>query len=77
MIYIKLHELMAEKGYPSSLRKLSEELNISRERIRSFASNEKPSVSLEVINAICNYYDCDIGDLIVHEKDGPTKEDIT
>lgn len=76
MIYVRLHELMSEKGYPNSLRKLSEEVGISRERIRSFAANETPTVSLEVINAICNYYHCDIGRVIVHIKDKPKEDTV-
>jgi DNA-binding Xre family transcriptional regulator len=67
---------MAEKGYPGSLRKLSEEVNISRERIRSFASNDTPTISVEVIDAICEYYKCDVGSLIVHIKNKTREETV-
>ena len=67
---------MEERGYPDSLRKLSEAVDINRERIRSLASNETPTLSLEVINAICDYYDCDVGSLIVRLKDKPKEETV-
>ena len=69
MVYVRLLELMAEKGYPSSLRELAKNIGENRERIRSFASNETPNLSVVVMNKICNYYNCSLSELIIHIKD--------
>jgi len=65
---------MKEKGYPSSLRELAKEIEVNRERLRTFASNNTPSLSVEVMDKICNYYDCSISELLVHLKDAPGED---
>lgn len=47
---------------------LSAELNISSATMAKMGKGE--SVSMEVMERICEYMDCDIGDIMSFERDG-------
>ena len=47
---------------------LAAELNISSATMAKMGKGE--NVSLEVLQKICEYMDCDIGDIMSFEKDG-------
>lgn len=51
-------------GRRVTLRSLSKELSISRYTIYALANNELDQYPKEVIEALCNYFDCDVGDLL-------------
>lgn len=68
MIYIRLKELMAEKDCQLSLRKLADDLKENRDTVRRLAANEYLRLPVDLLDKICVYFDCEIGDLIVHMK---------
>ncbi len=55
---------------------LAEELNISSATMAKMGKGEK--VSLEVLQKICVYMNCDIGDIISFEKsiESPSKDNL-
>lgn len=50
---------------------LSAELNISSATLAKMSKGE--SVSMDVLGRICEYMDCNIGDIMSFEKEGSTK----
>lgn len=50
---------------------LSAELNISSATLAKMSKGE--SVSMDVLGRICEYMDCNIGDIVSFEKEGSTK----
>lgn len=50
---------------------LSAELNISSATLAKMSKGE--SVSVDVLGRICDYMDCNIGDIMSFEKEGSTK----
>lgn len=51
-------------GRKVTLRSLSKELSISRYTIYALANNDLEEYPRGVIESICNYFDCDVGDLL-------------
>lgn len=47
------------------------ELNISSATIAKMGKEE--SVSMDVLQRICEYFECDIGDIVSFEKEGSSK----
>ncbi len=50
---------------------LAAELNISSATMAKMGKGE--SVSMDVLQRICEYLECDIGDIMSFEKEGSTK----
>lgn len=69
MIQVRLDRLMKEKGYTGSLRSLAIDINDDRERIRRFAANEMTKVPLDLIDKLCDFFDCEINELLIRVKD--------
>lgn len=51
-------------GRRVSLRSLAKELNISRYTIYALADNRLDQYPKEVIESLCNYFECNVGDLL-------------
>ena len=67
MITIKLYELIWKhkvKGY-----EVAEATNLSKATISKLVKGEDIDVKLSTINKLCNYFECDISDLIEYTKD--------
>lgn len=78
MIKSKIRHLMADKKI-NSLSALIRETKISRETLNKLYHEEKlESLKLEMIIKVCEYFDCDISDLIEYIPDekpeNPTAE---
>lgn len=74
----KLRVLLAEKGARENrnltIKKLAEEVNIDVNTLTRFANNKLKQIPVEVINIVCNYFDCEVGDLLQREKEvGPKR----
>lgn len=73
MIKSKIRHLMADKKI-NSLSALIRETKISRETLNKLYHEEKlESLKLEMIIKVCEYFDCDISDLIEYIPDKPTE----
>lgn len=71
MIYIRLNEVLIDDqkkrglNKPLSLRELAELTGIQRESLRRFAANKMERVPLDIIETLCLFFNCSIGDLLV------------
>ena len=61
---------MVEKSPRLTQRKLSEELGLSHTTINKLYNGQplKARVDPEVVGTICNYFGCDVGDLLVMKE---------
>jgi putative transcriptional regulator len=72
-----LEVLIAQKkqrdGRRITLRSVAQELDISRYTIYAFANNQLDEYPRPVIEKLCNYFGCDVGDLLtmVEAPDSP------
>ena len=67
MIIVKLYELIWQnkvKGY-----EVAEATNISKATISKLVKGENIDVKLSTINKLCNYFKCDIKDIIEFKPD--------
>lgn len=64
--YNGLWKIMIDKNMQK--KDLIEKIGVSSTTIAKMGKGEK--VSLEVIERLCSYFDCDIGDIISFDKSG-------
>ena len=67
MITVKLHELIWQykvKGY-----QVAEATDLSTATISKLVKGENIDVKLSTINKLCNYFNCDINDIIEYKPD--------
>lgn len=67
MITIKLYELIWQhkvKGY-----EVAEATDLSKATISKLVRGENIDVKLSTINKLCNYFKCEISDLIEYKQD--------
>lgn len=67
MITVKLHELIWRhkvKGY-----QVAKATDLSKATISKLVQGENIDVKLSTINKLCNYFQCDINDLIEYTPD--------
>ena len=74
MLKCRLRILMEEKrqrtGQRVTYRGISRATGISPNTLSALAQPELPKlVGISVIDRLCDYFDCDVGDLFVHVKD--------
>lgn len=66
-----LRVLTAQKGQRErrrmSLRTVAEETGISRYTVYAFANDTLNEYPKEVVTKLCNYFDCNVGDLLLVE----------
>ena len=64
-VLIAQHNQLAPHGAKRvSKRSLSKELNISRYTIYALADNDLDMYPRDAIETLCNYFKCDVGDLL-------------
>ncbi len=63
-----IYVLMAKKDI-RALTTLSEKAEVSYRKLHNFATNQQKYIDPDMLGAICNTLDCEIGDLITLEKE--------
>lgn len=63
---ITLNQVLEDRGI--SQNQLAKDTGISVETIRNFKNNKTSRISFDVIEKICNYLNCSIGDVMCLEK---------
>lgn len=78
MIRFKLKELTSKKefleGKRVTLKKIAEETGINRMTLTKINTQQGYSTSTETLNKLCNYFNCDIFDLVEYVSDKKFKE---
>ena len=64
----RLAVLMAEKDPTLSQRRLSLETGVDKEVISQLRKNTFQGVQSKTINALCTYFDCEVGELFVMKE---------
>ncbi|EGQ1747194.1 helix-turn-helix transcriptional regulator [Staphylococcus pseudintermedius] len=67
MIKIKLDEVLKERNV--SLTELSNAVNVTIANLSNLKTGKAKAVRFSTLEAICNYLDCQPGDIIVNQKD--------
>ncbi|EIU0279853.1 helix-turn-helix transcriptional regulator [Staphylococcus pseudintermedius] len=67
MIKIKLDEVLKERNV--SLTELSNAVNVTIANLSILKTGKAKTVRFSTLEAICNYLDCQPGDIIVNQKD--------
>jgi putative transcriptional regulator len=72
-VQFRLKELIAERerktGQRVTYRNIRDETGISTSVLHKVATNKQKMISLTVIDRLCNYFGCQVGDLMVREPD--------
>jgi putative transcriptional regulator len=63
-MFCRLAVLMAEKDTRLSQRKLAKDTGLSTNTINKLFHNEIDRVDRTTLEALCNYFSCDVGDLL-------------
>lgn len=67
-IKCNIRELMWVKRI-STITELSEKTEISRQTLHRLEKNEALGVNLETLEKLCNFFECEIHELLVIQKD--------
>ncbi|MDT0693337.1 helix-turn-helix transcriptional regulator [Staphylococcus chromogenes] len=67
MIKIKLDEVLKDKNV--SLTELSEAVDITIANLSILKTGKAKAIRFSTLEAICNYLECQPGDIIVNERD--------
>lgn len=67
MVKMRLHVLLAENRMTQ--KELSQATGIRQATISAYASDNCKHIVKEHIDVLCNYFNCDITDLIQYKKD--------
>lgn len=67
-VKIKLFEMMAKRNI-RTIEEMSKKSELSRKSISKILGGEVNKIHLDTIYKICRALDCEVGDLIVHEKE--------
>lgn len=65
----KLHLLMGEKKI-RSINQLHKETGITRKTLTRIYNDEANQLDFNTITALCEYFECDIGDLLYLDEEG-------
>ncbi|MFH1446391.1 MAG: helix-turn-helix transcriptional regulator [Chloroflexota bacterium] len=69
VVSIRLKELVKKKGCADvPYRKLAKEMGISHVPLWKMLNGKPYNPSLEMLNRICSYFKCQVGDLLVFKK---------
>lgn len=66
MITFKLKELM--EIHNIGQRELSRETGIRQATIGDYVNNKAKHISVENLDILCNYFNCEVEDIVEHEK---------
>jgi DNA-binding Xre family transcriptional regulator len=67
-VLIARHNQQPGRGRRVSKRSLAEELSISRYTIYALAENKLDQYPRDVIESLCNFFNCDVGDLLTMQE---------
>lgn len=67
MVKFKLKELM-EKHNNIGQRELSRETGIRQATIGDYVNNKAKHISVENLDILCTYFNCEVEDIVEHEK---------
>lgn len=67
MVYVRIKEVLEEKK--KSKYWLDNNMSGNYTSLNKLINNKTVSVHFETLNKLCNVLDCEIGELVVHEKD--------
>jgi putative transcriptional regulator len=67
-MYCRLAVLMMEKDTRLSQRELSRATGVSKDAIGRLHNNDFNRVDTDTVNTLCNYFNCEIGDLFVMKE---------
>ncbi len=65
----RLHVLMGEKKI-RSINQLSNETGITRQTLTRIYNQEAERLDFVTISKLCEFFDCEVGDLLYLEKEG-------
>lgn len=66
MIKSRLKVLLAE--HDMSQTELAEKIGIRQATISDLCNNKSKRIPISALDAICEYFDCDVSDILKHEK---------
>lgn len=66
MIKIKLRVLLAE--HEMTQKELAKKTGIRVTTISDMCNNKSKHIPLDTLDILCNFFDCDITDILKHEK---------
>ena len=64
-MFCRLAVLMAERDPHLSQRKLASDLGVSPTTINQLFGNKFKRIDVATVERLCNYFKCDVGDLLV------------
>lgn len=68
MIHCRLNLLMAERRLNVS--ELSRATGISRTMLSNLYNDDFARIDVETLDKLCNFFECDVGDLLTQKKSG-------
>ena len=68
MIKSRLEDLMWENRI-KSINQLSLETGLSRQTLTALKDNTNHGVNLSTLETLCNYFNCEVGDILVMEEE--------
>ncbi|CAA0094054.1 Uncharacterised protein [Zhongshania aliphaticivorans] len=78
MIRVRLKEMLADKefreGKSATMVDVSEATGIHRATLSKIGKNRGYNPTLDIIDRLCDYFDCDITDLLVRAPNPVTEE---
>lgn len=79
MIRFRLKELMADKAFKENRRITMDEISaatdIHRTTLSRIANKQGYSTSTDVLGALCEYFDCEVGDIAERVREKPEDKD--
>ena len=77
MIVIKLDELIKKKMPNISNRQLAKDIGISHVALHFMRTGKSYNPSLEMLDRLCNFFKCDVADILAHRPAGrPRKVEV-
>lgn len=70
MITSNLSTYMGKKKI-RSIRQLSEETKLTRLSLTKLYNGDAKGIEFNTLNALCKYFNCSVGDLLVYVEDTP------
>lgn len=64
---LRINELLKEKGISKNT--ICKELDIPRSNFNRYCRDDFQRLDANLICKLCHYFDCEIGELIVYEKE--------
>lgn len=78
MIRFRLKELIADKAFKENrritLNEISEITGVSRNTLSRISNEVGYSTSTDVLGALCEYFDCEVGDVAERVKEMPSEK---